>query len=99
MKASKLLSIGAVGLIATLLIAGVVMAAGPNGTSENAMGAYGACDHDRLQDGSCDGAHLQNGGCEQAHDGTMQMERCLGHPASGEGMARSMDGTGHHRSH
>lgn len=68
MKASKVLAIGAIGLVAALLFAGAAMAVGPNGTSDNAgMAAGGTCDrdHDRLQDGSCDGTMSPDRACQR----------------------------------
>ncbi|GEM_PF-1303579 len=104
MQASKILMIGAAGLVAALLFAGAVVAAGPNGMGDNATG-----DRDQLQDGSCDGTGCQDRACDGDHAqlrerdcertctgaGDMLRERnCVQDRASGEGdQLRLRDGS------
>jgi hypothetical protein len=104
MKASKVLAIGALGLVAALLIAGAALAVGPNGTSDKAgmgMAAGGTCDrdHERLHDGSCDGAMSPDRACQSSWHGSGE-QACdrTGDGACGVGdQLRLRDGSCHAR--
>ena len=90
MKASKILMIGAAGLVATLLLAGAVMAAGLDGMGD-ALGG----DRDRLRDGSCDGIGCQDRPADRDND-RMQQDRDRQQTCDGEGeMLRERHGARH----
>ncbi|KQM12211.1 hypothetical protein AOA80_03440 [Methanomassiliicoccales archaeon RumEn M1] len=93
MQTSKILMIGAAGLVAVLLLAGAVMAAGPNGMGD-ALGS----DRDRPQDGSCYGAGCQERPADCDND-RMQQDRDRQQTCDGEGeMLRERHGAQHHAS-
>jgi len=100
---TKILSVCAVGLIATLLFAGAVMANGPTGadTDKNVISdTCGSCDRDQIRDHdrSCDQVPLrtQDRACTCSTvcsaDGTMLQERiCLEDGQCGGDMVRLRD--------